>query len=263
MDEFNFFLLGIIQGLTEFLPISSSGHIEIAKGVLKSSFQTKGLLLTLILHSATALSTIWVFKKDLLIISQNFFITSNRIISQNFILNIIISMIPSVLVGFFLKDLIYSLFNANLLLVGIMLIITGIILFLADKSKVLSREITPFYALIIGLTQALAILPGISRSGSTIAIAIFLGINKSEAARFSFLMVIPLIFGSMIKTIIDYNGFEKIAFSPALLIGFVSAFFTGILACKWMISLVKKSNLKYFGYYCLILGTFSLFYGNI
>ncbi|MDG2371436.1 MAG: undecaprenyl-diphosphate phosphatase [Flavobacteriaceae bacterium] len=250
MEELQVFLLGVIQGLTEFLPVSSSGHIEIFKSVFNITFlKNQGLLLTLVLHFATALSTIWVFKKDILKIFINNTKQDNR-----FVLNIIISMIPAVFVGLFFEKQINYLFNSNILLVGIMLLVTATLLYKTDKINPNFKSISLINAFLIGMIQAFSILPGISRSGATIAMAVFLGIGKNEAARFSFLMVIPLIFGSMSKSVLGFSNTENLDFTPILLIGFVSAFFTGIIACKLMIKLVKKSQLKYFGLYCFIVG---------
>jgi undecaprenyl-diphosphatase len=170
-------------------------------------------------------------------------------------------MIPAVLVGLFLQDQIELLFAQNLILVGAMLCLTAIILFWADKAKKTDKIVSSQNAIVLGIVQAIAILPGISRSGSTIATAVLLGIDREKAARFSFLMVLPLIFGSMAKTILDADGVRhKIEFLP-LFFGFFAAFFTGILACKWMIALVKKSQLKYFSLYCIIVGGIALVYG--
>ena len=259
MEEFKIFILGLVQGLTECLPVSSSGHIEVFKYFFNLKFiKNQGLLLTLVLHFATALSTIWVFRKEILSIFINKDFKRNR-----FFLTIIISMIPAVLVGLFLEEFIGLLFNSNIILVGIMLILTSILLFKTDKVNPKSKNISLKNAFIIGLIQAIAILPGISRSGATIASASMLGVKKSEATKFSFLMVIPLIFGSMFKSILFYPKDESLNFSPILLIGFISAFLTGILACKLMIKIVEKSQLKYFGYYCLIFGLFLASYGAI
>ena len=254
MNELIALLLGIIQGLTEFLPVSSSGHLELAKALTSAeNISEKSLLFTIVLHAATALSTLVVFRKDIGDILKDLLsFKPNQ--SFYFSLYIVISMIPAALVGLFLEDLINSLFNQNILLVGAMLILTGGLLFLADRAKVSAKSITASSATIIGLLQAVAILPGISRSGATIATAVLLGIDKEKAARFSFLMVIPLIFGSMAKSILDAdNLIINDSLSP-LLIGFVTAFITGIIACKWMIAIVKKAQLSYFSYYCFIVG---------
>ena len=260
MDYFEAFLLGIVQGLTEFLPISSSGHIEISKVILGSSFdKNEGLLFTIILHFATALSTMFIFRKDIIDIFKGL-LTKKWNESKKFSLSILISMIPAVFIGLLYENFINSLFNGSLILVAAMLYITGLLLFLSDFLKLKKKEITYKNSFIIGLAQAIAILPGISRSGATIATSVIMGIDREKAARFSFIMVIPLIFGSMAKSIID-NGitFENFdLFSVAL--GFISAFITGLIACKWMISLVKKSKLYYFSIYCCIVGSIIIYY---
>jgi len=254
-------VLGIIQGLTEFLPISSSGHLEIGKALFgNQAGAQESLFLTIALHVATALSTVVVFRKDILEIIKGLFAFKwNE--STEFSYKIILSMIPAALVGLFLQDQIELLFARNLTLVGAMLCLTAIILFWADKAKKTDKTVSSQNAIVLGIVQAITILPGISRSGSTIATAVLLGIDREKAARFSFLMVLPLIFGSMAKTILDADGLShKIEFLP-LFFGFFAAFFTGILACKWMIALVKKSQLKFFSLYCITVGGIALVYG--
>jgi undecaprenyl-diphosphatase len=260
MDYFEAFLLGIVQGLTEFLPISSSGHIEISKVILGSSFdKNEGLLFTIILHFATALSTMFIFRKDIINIFKGL-LTKKWNESKKFSLSILISMIPAVFIGLLYEDFINSLFNGNLILVAAMLYITGLLLFLSDFLKLKKKEITYKNSFIIGLAQAIAILPGISRSGATIATSVIMGIDREKAARFSFIMVIPLIFGSMFKSMIDYD-FNLESFNIlSLLIGFISAFITGLFACKWMIRLVKSSKLYYFSIYCWIVGSIIVAY---
>ena len=170
-------------------------------------------------------------------------------------------MIPAVIVGLFFEKQISVLFDQNLILVGSMLVLTGIVLFWAERIPKADGEVSNRKALFIGLIQAIAILPGISRSGSTIAGALILGIDREKAARFSFLMVLPLIFGSMAKSLLDFKGIpEQLEIIP-LTLGFFASLITGIFACKWMISLVKKSQLIYFSFYCFAVGGISLFYG--
>ena len=199
------------------------------------------------------------FRKDISEIILGLFDKQN-IESSKFSISIIISMIPAVLVGLFFEETINSFFNGNLLLVAAMLYVTAILLYLSDVIKLDKKDISYKNSFIIGLAQAIAILPGISRSGATIATAVVIGIDREKAARFSFIMVIPLIFGSMVKSIID-NGvvFENFNFL-SISLGFISAFITGLLACKWMISLVKKSKLYYFSIYCFIVGSVIIFY---
>jgi len=247
-------ILGIVQGLTEFLPVSSSGHLEIVKAILgESKVEEESMLMTVVLHGATALSTIYIFRKDIAEIIRGLFQ-----FKQNeeflFSLKIIFSMIPATFVGLFWEDEIEDLFGGDLILVGCMLIVTALLLFLADKAKSTNKKISFFNAIIIGVSQAIAILPGISRSGATISTSVLLGVDKEKSARFSFLMVVPLILGKMIKDIVSGEILFSSAESFPLLFGFVAAFIVGLFACKWMIQLVKNSNLKYFSFYCIIVG---------
>lgn len=253
-------VLGIIQGLTEFLPVSSSGHLEIAKVVLgDESTGESSMLMTVVLHFATALSTIVVFRKDIVEILKGLFqFKWNQ--ETKFVALIIASMIPAAFVGVVFKDQIEALFNGNLLLVGGALLLTGLLLFLADTAKNTEKNVSWLQAIIVGIAQAVAITPGISRSGATISTSVLLGIDREKAARFSFLMVVPLIFGAIAKDIKD-GAFqtEHIAIT-ALSVGFIAAFVTGIIACTWMIKIVKNSPLKYFAYYCLIVGVIAIGY---
>jgi len=256
-------LLGIIQGLTEFLPVSSSGHLEITTFILEH-FGSQGLpeeniLMTVVLHAATALSTLFIFREE---VSQIFKGLAQFKWNEEFkfSLKIIVSMVPAALVGIFFDEQIDALFGGRILLVGSMLIVTGLLLFIADKAKNTTKSVGFKHSLIIGVAQAIAILPGISRSGATISTSVLLGIDREKAARFSFLMVVPLIFGKMAKDIISGEiASESTALIP-LIAGFIAAFITGLIACKWMISLVKKSQLKYFSYYCFTIGLIAVLF---
>ena len=258
MDVLNAIILGIIQGLTEFLPVSSSGHLEIFKVILgDNKLPNESLLMTVILHFATACSTIVVFKDDIKDLILGLF-SFEKNDSFWFSVKIILSMVPAVFVGFFFESEIESLFNGNLTIVGAMLILTGALLFLADKAKPSEKKISFSSSFLVGIAQAIAIVPGISRSGATISTAVILGIDKENAAKFSFLMVVPLIIGKVIK---DITSAETIVNNESvfpLIIGFVFAFITGMIACKWMIKLVKNSKLKYFSIYCFLIGIFSI-----
>ena len=255
MDWIEAFILGVIQGLTEFLPVSSSGHLELAKLILPSQYTGESsMLMTVVLHFATALSTVVIFRKELLQIIKGLLQFQWNDASK-FSVKIIISMIPAALVGVFFDDIIESFFNGAVLLVGSMLLVTGGLLFLADKTKNTTKEVSFGHSIIIGISQAIAILPGISRSGATIGTSVLLGIDREKAARFSFLMVVPLIFGKIAKDVLsDKFSLESIDIA-SLSIGFLAAFITGLIACTWMISLVKKSKLVYFSFYCFIVGT--------
>lgn len=261
MDFVEAVVLGIIQGLTEFLPISSSGHLEIGKVLFgNEALGQESLFFTLVLHFGTALSTMVVFRKEIGKIIKDLFQFS---INENtlFSLKIVTSMIPAAIVGLFLQEAIEALFSKNLVLVGAMLLLTALVLFLADRTKKTEKKVSFSNAFVLGIVQAVAILPGISRSGSTIAAGVLLGVDREKAARFSFLMVLPLIFGSIAKTILDLDEVPKQTDVVALSLGFIAAFLSGILACQWMIAIVKKSKLKYFSYYCIIVGGLTLAYG--
>jgi len=254
MDIIDSIVLGIIQGLTEFLPVSSSGHLELGKAILgDNSIPQESLMFTVVLHFATALSTIVVFRKDILYIIKGLFSFKWNEDTQ-FIVKIIVSMIPAVVVGLFFEEELEQLFGGKILLVGCMLIITAILLFLADKAKDTDKKVSFKNAFVIGIAQAIAILPGISRSGATISTSVLLGNDKTKAARFSFLMVVPLIFGKIAKDILSGELSYETHNFMALSIGFVAAFVSGLFACTWMISLVKKSKLSYFALYCILVG---------
>lgn len=258
MEIIKAIILGIIQGLTEFLPVSSSGHLELGKAILgDESVGEESLIFTVVLHFATALSTIVIFRKDILDIIKGLFqFKWNE--EMQFSLKIILSMIPAVFVGLFFEDQLEQLFGGSILFVGAMLLITGALLFLADKAKNTTKNVSNQNSIIIGISQAIAMLPGISRSGSTIATSVLLGVDKAKAARFSFLMVIPLIFGKIAKDILSGDlSFQSSQVVP-LSAGFIAAFISGLFACTWMISLVKKSKLSYFAIYCFIVGLIAI-----
>ncbi|WP_027138322.1 undecaprenyl-diphosphate phosphatase [Gaetbulibacter saemankumensis] len=260
MEIIDAIILGIIQGLTEFLPVSSSGHLELGKAILgDNSIPEESLVFTVVLHFATALSTIVVFRKDILnlIIGALKFKWNDDL---QFISKIAISMIPAVIIGLFFEEQLELLFGGNILLVGAMLIITAILLFLADKAKDTNKPVSFKNALIIGISQAIAMLPGISRSGATISTSVLLGNDKTKAARFSFLMVVPLILGKIAKDVLSGDISMDNQNFTALSVGFVAAFVSGLFACTWMIALVKKSKLSYFAIYCIIIGLFAIIY---
>jgi len=259
-ELFEAIVLGIVQGLTEFLPVSSSGHLEIAKTLLKDdSIAEQSLFTTVLLHFATALSTMVIFRKQITkIISGLFNSTFNE--EKRFSLFVILSMIPAAFVGLFFEDIIENLFGHNLLLVGLMLLITAGLLFLADRNYGEQKKLTAGSAFAVGIAQAIAILPGISRSGATISTGLMLGLKREDAASFSFLMVIPLIFGKIAKDLLDGSFLENMPSISYTVVGFLSAFIAGLIACNWMIALVKKAGLKYFGIYCLIVAIFIIIY---
>ena len=253
-------ILGIVQGLTEFLPVSSSGHLEIFKVLMNDdSLAQQSLFTTVLLHFATALSTMVIFRKEILEIVKGLF-TREFNEEKKFSLFIIFSMIPAAIVGIFWDDVIEGLFSRNLLLVGLMLLVTALLLFLADRNYGEHKKLSYGSAFCIGLAQAVAILPGISRSGATISTALIFGLKREDAARFSFLMVIPLIFGKIAKDVLDGSFLENMPSISYALVGFLAAFIAGLVACKWMIALVKKAGLKYFGIYCVLVAIGILIY---
>ena len=252
-------ILGVIQGLTEFLPVSSSGHLEIGS-VLLGVQSSENLLFAVVVHAATALSTIVVYRKDILEILKGLLeFKWNE--SWEFAFKIALSMIPVAIVGIFFEDDVEQFFSGNMVLVGSMLLITSALLFFTHFAKSNEGNVTYSKSVIIGLSQAMAILPGISRSGSTIATALLLGVEKSKATRFSFLMVLIPILGASFLKFKDYleapevdNGLSAIS----LIIGFVAAFIAGYIACKWMIGIVRRGKLTWFAVYCLIIGAIAL-----
>jgi undecaprenyl-diphosphatase len=253
-------ILGVIQGLTEFLPVSSSGHLELAKYILgDKSLPEESMLMTVVLHAATAISTIVVFRKDIMEIMIGLFQFKWND-QTKFSLKIIVSMIPAAFVGVFFNKEIEALFGGRLLLVGSMLILTAVLLLLADRAKTTEKGVGYWDSIIIGISQAIAIMPGISRSGATISTSVLLGVDRSKAARFSFLMVVPLILGAMAKDLMSGEiNYESSQLIP-LIVGFVAAFITGIAACTWMIALVKRAKLSWFALYCFIVGAIAIIY---
>ena len=260
MDITDSIILGIIQGLTEFLPVSSSGHLELGKAILGDhSIPKESLLFTVVLHFATALSTMVVFRKDIWLLLKGVMkLEWNE--DLQFVSKIALSMIPAVIVGLFFEDELEQLFGGNIMLVGFMLLVTAILLLLADKAKDTYKKVTFGNAFVIGIAQAIAMLPGISRSGATISTSVLLGNDKTRAARFSFLMVVPLIFGKIAKDILSGDLTYEASNFTSLSVGFIAAFIAGLFACTWMISLVKKSKLSYFAIYCLVVGLGAIIY---
>ena len=260
MTVFEAMVLGIIQGLTEFLPVSSSGHLELAKVILgDTSVPEESLTFTVVLHFATALSTLVIFRNEVLEIVKGLFQFKWNDASE-FSVKIILSMIPAVIIGLLFEQQLEALFGGKIVLVGVMLLFTALLLLLADKAKSTNKKVSFLDAVLIGISQAIAMLPGISRSGATISTSVLLGIDRTRAARFSFLMVVPLIFGKIGKDLISGDlNFQSSEIIP-ILAGFIAAFVAGLLACKWMITLVKKSKLSYFSLYCALFGLAAISY---
>ena len=250
-------ILGIVQGLTEFLPVSSSGHLELAKALLADgAVAEEGLLMTVVLHFATALATMWVFRRDIGEIVGGLFGGDPE--SRHFAGKIVLSMIPAVIVGLAFEEQLETLFTGKVLFIGLMLALTGLLLLLADRARATELPVSFRSAVIIGIAQAIAILPGISRSGATISTSVLLGIDRTRAARFSFLMVVPLIFGAIAKDLLDGDVMAQAANWPAYLAGFVAAFATGVFACQLMIRIVRNSQLRYFAYYCFVVAALAV-----
>jgi undecaprenyl-diphosphatase len=267
-------ILGIIQGLTEFLPVSSSGHLTIMSNLFGLEGESN-LTMIVVLHVATVLSTLFILWKEVVWIFKDLFSKqswknySGLNDGTKYAINILISMIPVGIVGFFFKDAVEEIFGSGLLIVGIMLLVTASLLAFSYFAKPRQREnISGWHAFIIGIGQALAVMPGLSRSGTTIATGLLLGNKKEKIAQFSFLMVIPPVLGEALLDVMDIfqNGFGTAmnGISPvALIVGFIAAFITGALACKWMINVVKKGKLIWFAVYCVIVGIFAIIYSQL
>ncbi len=257
MNWFEAFILGIVQGLTEFLPVSSSGHLELGKAVLGINAE-KSLMFTVIVHGATVLSTIVIFYKDLLQLLKGLFQFKWND-ETAYVLKILISMIPVVILGLFFSEEIESFFTGNIRFVGFMLILTSALLAFTYLKKSNERKIGFWDSLFIGIAQSLAVLPGISRSGATIATGLILGNRKENIARFSFLMVLIPIIGANAKDLFvnDITSTTSIGAIP-LIVGFFAAFITGLLACKWMIKVVSQGKLIYFSVYCFVIGILAI-----
>jgi undecaprenyl-diphosphatase len=263
MDLIDSIILGIVQGLTEFLPVSSSGHLELGKAILgDESVPEESLLFTVVLHFATALSTIVIFRKDIWDILKGLLSFKWNEDTQ-FTFKIIISMIPAAFIGFTYESELASLFDGNIKLVGFMLILTALLLYLADKAKNTNKKVSFKNAFVIGVAQAIALLPGVSRSGATISTSVLLGNDKSRAARFSFLMVVPLILGKIAKDILSGDLSMESDNITALSVGFLAAFVSGLFACTWMIKIVKQSKLTYFSIYCLVVGIVAIIIASV
>ena len=265
MEWYEAIILGIVQGLTEFLPISSSGHLEIASYILKTN-PSENLMFTVVVHIATAISIIYVFRKDINEIIKGLIQFKKK--QLDFVLKILISSVPVGVVGVLFEKEVESFFTGNIVLVGSMLLITAALLFFTYFKKDDSKKNISFTdAIAIGLAQALAILPGISRSGSTISMALLLNVNREKATKFSFLMVLVPIFGILILKSI--KGFTEISetsnlilFESSYVFGFISALFSGVFACKMMLKIVKESKLIYFSAYCLLVGSIGIYFGS-
>lgn len=274
MNTIQALLMGLLQGLTEYLPVSSSGHLTIASTLFGIDGE-ENMLFTIMVHVATVLSTIVILGGEIWNIIKGMFGPLNNGAQglnrlnpdQRYVLNILVSMIPIGIVGVFFKEQVEAIFGSGMTIVGICLLVTALLLTFSYYARPREREnISLGHAFIIGLAQAIAVLPGLSRSGSTIATGLMLGEKKSNMAQFSFLMVIPPILGEALLDVLKMVKGEslgaEIGWLP-LTVGFLAAFISGCVACKWMIGIVKKGKLIYFAYYCAIAGVISLIYGLV
>lgn len=257
MDTLQAVILGVVQGLTEFLPVSSSGHLQLANEILGTNLDPESnLTFSLSLHAATVLSTIVILWSEIWRLIKGVF-SRTFTEEQAYVLKIIISMIPVGIVGVFFKDYIEAAFS-SIVVVGVMLLCTAVLLSFAYYAKPRQKESISYRdAFIIGLSQALAVLPGLSRSGTTIATGLLLGNKKESVAQFSFLMVLPPILGNALLDIVkgDFGGGVEVVPTVA---GFIAAFVTGCIACKWMIGIVKRGKLIWFALYCALAGAVAL-----
>ncbi len=275
MDVFQALILGIVQGLAEYLPISSSGHLEIMNKLLGLELEgSESLEFDLMLHVATVLSTMVVLWKEFMPLCRSFFTLRNDS-NMRYVLKILVSCIPVAIVGLCFKDFVESFFGARLTVVGICLCVTACLLAFsyfyrtspATARAYQPRDITWLDALVIGCAQAIAVLPGLSRSGATIATGILIGDKRETVAQFSFFMVIIPILGQGLLDLKDMLMPDAVAEAQAavgflpIVVGFLASFLTGCLACKWMLNLVKKGKLVWFSIYCLVVGVLCLVLG--
>jgi len=273
MDWIEALILGLVQGLTEYLPVSSSGHLAIGQALFGMEEGSANLMFTVAVHVATVLSTLVVLHKEIAWIVKGLFSSSG---AQNgnggywqkeetrYALNILVSMIPVGIVGLFFKDQVEAIFGSGLLIVGCSLLLTAVLLIFSYIAQPRPKErISLLDAFVIGIAQACAVLPGLSRSGSTIATGLLLGNKKETLAKFSFLMVIPPILGEALLDVLKAMKGEAVMADAQvlpLIVGFVAAFVSGCFACKWMIGIVKRGKLIYFGFYCALLGVATILY---
>lgn len=254
-------ILGIIQGLTEFLPVSSSGHLELASHLFGID-EPNNLGFEMALHGGTVLSTIVVFWSEITKLGKGVFRFEMNA-ETKFVINILISLIPIGVVGLLFKGQIETLFTGNLILVGSMLLVTAALLTFTHYKKPGYKEVTPLRAFVIGLAQAVAVVPGLSRSGSTISTGLIMGVKREEMSKFSFLMVLIPIIGMNLLQLIKGSSSEISVGGVPLAAGFITAFVVGTVACKWMISIVNRGKLVWFAGYCLIVGAAAIIGGML
>ena len=278
MNSLQALLLGLLQGLTEYLPVSSSGHLAIGAYLFGVDGE-ESMAFTIVVHVATVLSTLVILWREIVWILRGVWCQlTGKVSTQSagssscsslnaetrYAINILISMIPVGIVGLFFKDQVEQIFGSGLTIVGIMLLVTAALLVFSYYARPRQREsISPLHAFLIGIGQALAVMPGLSRSGTTIATGLLLGNKKESMAQFSFLMVIPPILGEALLDVLKLmkgdEAFGDIEFLP-LAVGFLAAFVSGCAACRWMISIVRKGKLLYFGIYCALVALLVLFF---
>lgn len=270
MTWFEALILGLIQGLTEFLPVSSSGHLEIGHAILGTATE-ENLIFTVVLHVATVLSTLLVLWHEVAQLFKGTFTTTKWNAEKDYVAKILVSCIPVFIVGMFFKEEVENFFGNGLLLVGICLLITSTLLFLSEyltkqrmrkqtEGAEVGHEVTYKDAFIIGIAQAIAVLPGLSRSGSTISTGLLCGVKKSAMAQFSFLMVLIPVLGEALLDTLDLLKGElvvELGWLP-MVVGFLAAFASGAAACKWMIGIVRRQKLTYFAIYCLAAGALAI-----
>ena len=251
MSWFEGIILGLIQGLTEFLPVSSSGHLAIAKALF--GIETGDLAFEIAVHAATVLSVVVAFWSDIVALFKGLFKFKYNA-ETRYILMICLSMIPIFIVGVFFKDQVEAIFGGGLTVIGCALLVTALLLTLSQTIKPKQKDLGYGSALIMGLAQAVAVIPGLSRSGATIATGLLCGVKRDQVTRFSFLMVLVPILGEAFLSLVGGDFAESSVGAVPLLLGFVTAFASGLLACKIMIAMVKKASLGWFAAYCAIVG---------
>ena len=264
MSALEAILLGLLQGLTEFLPVSSSGHLAIGKALF--GIETSDLSFEVAVHAATVLATIVVFRKDIWKLLCGLFKWQYNS-ETRYILLILLSMVPVFIVGVFFKDSVEALFGNGLVVVGIALLVTALLLFLSETLAARRREegtkMMWRSALWMGLAQAVAVVPGLSRSGSTIATGLLCGVRKDEVTRFSFLMVLVPILGEAFLDVVGGGFAASSVGALPLLLGFLAAFVSGLFACRIMIAMVRRARLKWFALYCVLVGVACLVFSMV
>ncbi|MEE4177447.1 MAG: undecaprenyl-diphosphate phosphatase [Bacteroides sp.] len=255
-------ILGLLQGLTEFLPVSSSGHLELGGAVFGLQNPDTFFTFNILVHGATFMSVVVVFRKDIRDLIVNLF-RFRWNAETRFVLLLVASAIPVGIVGLLFEEKVEMLFQGRIVLVGVMLLVTAVVLFLTRFAPKKEKEVNLKSALLIGLAQTVAVMPGISRSGATISTALYLGIERGKAIRFSFLMVLIPIFGANFLKILKMSDNASLVPTDTLplVVGTLAAFLAGLAACRWMLNIVRKGNIAWFSIYCLIIGLVAIVAG--